>query len=120
MRCDFDMNRYMPELHLFHSENKCRRYLESLGVEYRPMERKDAQTWFLARLGDTRAVVLMQADGDWHSDAALLAHEAVHVAMDVCEELGLEGQESVAYIAGEVSEALFRAHEKWKRRHAGG
>lgn len=120
MRCDFDMNRYMPELMLFHSAGKCRRYLESLGVEYDPLDRKDAQTWFLAKPGEMVAVVLMQADSDWHSEAGLLAHEAVHVALDVCAELGLEGDEAVAYIAGEASEALFRAHEKWKRRHAGG
>lgn len=117
MKCDFDMNRFMPELVLFHSERKCRRYLKSLGVAYEPLERKDAQAWFLAAPGDMRAVVLMQADGDWHADAGLLAHEAVHVALDVCKELGLEGDEAVAYIAGEAAEALFRAHEKWKRKH---
>lgn len=118
MRCDFDMNRYMPELMLFHSEAKCRRYFESLGVAYEPLERKDAQTWFLSKPGDMKAVVLMRRDGDWHSDAGLLAHEATHVALDVCRELGLEGDEAVAYIAGEASEALFRAHEKWKRKRA--
>ena len=118
MRCDFDMNRYMPKLVLFHSAAKCRRYMESLGASFEVLPRKDAQTWLLSKRGDMRAVVLMQRDGDWHSDAGLLAHEAVHVALDVCRELGLEGDEAVAYIAGEASEALFRAHEKWKRKRA--
>ena len=117
MKIELTMGRYLPDIHLFHSRRKCKRFIERHGCAFNPLDGKDAQTWYLSKPGDSKAVILMERNGDWHGDAALLAHEAVHVALDVCGQLGLEGQEAVAYIAGEVSGLLFAAHEKWKREH---
>lgn len=53
------------------------------------------------------------------TDAALLAHEAVHVAADYLQSLGMEDvdEEVMAYTVQAVSEYLIEEHFKWKKRH---
>lgn len=104
---------FVPEVRLFHDEGKCRRFVRRrLGKEPRFLG-TGAQTWY----GDDVAVVLITCDASWHAEAALLAHEAVHVFRVHCDHIGEEhpGEEFEAYFVQVVSRALFEAHEKWKR-----
>lgn len=115
MRLDIDNSRFMPELHLFHNRKKCVRFIKRIGGCSMPIDGKDAQTWFFGGSGKSVAVVLFEADADWYSEAALLAHEAVHVALDIARHIGIEDDEVIAYTAQDVADGLFRAHDEWKR-----
>ena len=103
----------MPELRLYHSRKKCLKTLHALGYDSRLLV-TDSQMWLV----DGTAIVLMEADADWHAEAALLCHEAVHVADEWLKALGEDspGDEERAYMVQCVAEPLFRAHEKWKRK----
>lgn len=116
MKVNTNDDRFMPEVHLFHNRGKCARFVRRIGGHSEPMDGKDAQTWFFGGDGKSIAVVLFEADADWHAEAALLAHEAVHVALDMARHLGIEDDEVIAYTAQDVAEGLFRAHDEWKRR----
>lgn len=121
MRCKVKLDQFVPEVRLFHDRGKARRYLRALDVDAEFGDLPDAHTVFLDGGGDLKAVVLFEADADWHAEAALLAHEAVHVVMDTIDRCGFTyDQEIVAYMVQAVSESLFRAHEKWKRKHMRG
>ena len=102
----------MPELRLYHSRRKCAKALDKLGCATSFMD-ADAQMWLVGGV----AVVLMEGKSDWHAEAALLCHEAVHVADEWLESLGEDspGREERAFMVQCVAEPLFRAHEKWKR-----
>jgi len=104
----------MPELRLYHSRKKCLKALDRLKCVTKPME-SDAQMWLV---GDV-AVVLIENESDWHAEAALLCHEAVHVADEWLKALGEDrpGDEERAFMVQCIAEPLFRAHEKWKREH---
>lgn len=106
---------FLPEVRLFHDRDKCRRFLHKLGKEPRFLS-TGAQTWY----SDEVAVVLIECDNTWHAEAALLAHEAVHVVSFHYSALGEENpsEEFVAYGVQVVSRALFEAHEKLKRKEA--
>lgn len=107
----------MPELRLYHSRKKCAKALDELKcVTY--FKESDAQTWLV---GET-AVVLIEGESDWHAEAALLCHEAVHVADEWLEALGEDspGKEERAFMVQCMAEPLFRAHEKWLRKHGVG
>ena len=115
LECPFPM----PELHLYHSRRKAEAAAHRIG--FGPGEGPtdaDAQTWF----ADGVAIVLIEADCDWHSAAALLCHEAVHVADAWLEHLGEESpaDEERAYMVQAVAEPLFRGHERWLRKHGRG
>lgn len=117
MKLDMSLSMCTPELHLFHSRGKCGRYLKRIGFPTDFLE-ANAQTWCgRCEDGTYRAVVLMEADSSWHAEAALLAHEAVHVAEAMTRELGIDDEEARAYICQSASYELFAAHEKWKRKH---
>ena len=107
----------MPELRLYHSRKKCARALGELNC-VTDFKETDAQMWLV----DGVAVVLIEGNADWHAEAALLAHEAVHVADEWLAALGEDspGAEERAYMVQCIAEPLFRAHEKWKREHGRG
>lgn len=70
--------------------------------------------------GDQRFIVLMydRTDLPASTDAALLAHEAVHVATAYLAWTGVErpDEEIMAYTVGAVSEFLIARHFEWKAR----
>lgn len=106
---------FVPEVHLFHSREKCRRFIrDKLGFEPKFSD-NSASTWYREDV----AVVMMNCDASWHAEAALLCHEAVHVASMHFAHMGEEhpNEEFSAYLVQVVSRALFEAHEKWKRKH---
>ena len=107
----------MPELRLYHSREKCARALDELECATRFID-ADAQMWLV---GDT-AIVLMEGESDWHAEAALLCHEAVHVADEWLEAIGEDspGKEERAFMVQCIVEPMFRAHERWKRKHGRG
>lgn len=104
----------MPELRLYHSREKCAKALDGMGCVTRMLD-ADAQMWLV---GNT-AVVLMEGDAGWHAEAALLCHEAVHIAEEWLRAIGEDspGDEERAFMVQCIAEPLFRAHEKWKRKH---
>lgn len=104
----------MPELRLYHSRKKCLKALDRLGCVTEPIE-TDAQMWLVGEV----AVVLVEGEADWHAEAALLCHEATHVADEWLRALGEDdpGDEERAYMVQCVADPLFRAHEKWMRKH---
>lgn len=107
---------FMPELHLFHSQDKADRFIRK-NFDKRPLfTGEDGQTWY----EDGMAVILMTTppETDWHADAALLVHEAYHVVSEHYAYLGEErpSQEFMAYGMQVVSEALFGAHDRWKSK----
>ena len=117
MRLEMSLKQCTPELHLFHSRKRCARYLRRLGWDAGFLD-TDAQTWCgWCSDGLYRAVVLMEADSSWHAEAALLAHEAVHVAEAVTRELRIDDEEARAYMVQSASYELFCGHERWKRKH---
>jgi hypothetical protein len=75
-----------------------------------------AQTW----CEDGLAVVLITTAPEtaWHTDAALLCHEAYHVVSMHYAFLGEESpsEEFVAYGVQVISKALFEAHDRWKSK----
>ena len=107
---------FVPELHLFHDQSKADRFIRRR-LDKRPrFIDAGAQTWCEGGL----AVVLITTPPDtaWHTDAALLCHEAYHVVSMHYDYLGEESpsEEFVAYGVQVISKALFEAHEKWKSR----
>lgn len=112
-----DMDHCLPALHLMHSRKKCRRLVERLGWKWDPLEADALTMCGWGGDGDFHAVVLMEADSSWHADAALLAHESVHVAEATARQLGVDDEEFLAYMVQGVSQALFEGHDRWKRKH---
>lgn len=104
----------MPRLRLYHDRDKCVRRLLRMGVTTQPLD-TDAQMWLVGR----EAVVLIEADADWHAEAALLVHESVHVVDEWLRAIGEDSPaaEERAYLTQCVAEPLFRAHERWKSEH---
>lgn len=107
---------FVPEVRLFHSREKCQRFIRKHMSGEPTFLSAGAQMWY----EDDLAVVLFEADASWHAEAALLAHEAVHVAVAHYNYMGEEhpNEEFLAYLVQVVSRALFEAHEKWKRDYA--
>lgn len=107
---------FIPEVHLFHSKAKAERFIRKAYDKVPKFYDTGAQTWCENGI----AVVLMTTsdDMDWHTDAALLCHEAYHVVSMHYDHLGEEhpSEEFMAYGLQVVSKALFEAHEKWKMR----
>lgn len=106
---------FVPEVRLFHDREKCRRFVRKRLDKEPRFIGAGAQTWY----ADDVAVVLIECDASWHAEAALLCHEAVHVASMHFAHIGEEhpNEEFTAYLVQIVSRALFESHEKWKRRH---
>jgi hypothetical protein len=107
---------FMPELHLFHNKDKADRFIRKR-LDKRPrFTDTGAQTW----CEDGLAVVLIMTplETAWHTDAALLCHEAYHVVSMHYDCLGEESpsEEFVAYGVQVIAKALFEAHEWWQAR----
>lgn len=104
---------FIPEVHLFHNREKADRFIRKrLGMVPRFLS-TGAQTW---SVGGT-AVVLMEYSGDCNTEAALLVHEAYHVAYRHFRDYVGEEQPSeefMAYGVQVVSKALFKAHGTWR------
>lgn len=106
---------FIPEIHLFHNREKCQKFvIKRLGKSY-CFHEADAQ----ALCENGVAVVLIECESDWDTDAAMLVHEACHIVQQQCRDIceSEPGDEYMAYCMQIVSQALFEAHRKWRQRH---
>ena len=103
-----------PEVRLFHSADKCRRYVERhLSGEIK-LYGTDGQMIYDSGV----AVVLMAHRGDRATEESLLVHEAYHAAVAHMRWLGEDqpGEEVMAYLVQTIADGLIRAHDRWRTR----
>lgn len=114
MRANSDLGLMMPEVRLFHSRKKFKKYYKKRYGE-KP-ELFDTEGHMTYRDGE--ALVLMTYVGREESELGLLVHEAYHAAVAHMTFLGEDeaGEEIMAYLIQSISDGLFVAHRKWKRR----
>ena len=118
MRANSDLGLMMPEVRLFHSRKKFKKYYKKRYGE-KP-ELFDTEGQMTYRNGE--ALVLMTYVGREESELGLLVHEAYHAAvahMDLLMDLLGEdeaGEEIMAYLIQGISHGLFVAHRKWRKR----
>ena len=110
----------MPELRLYHSRRKARRFIERHGVEFKCIDGADAQTWFFADDTGRYAVVLMDAGTgrEYWEDMGIIAHEATHIMRFALSDIGEEepGEEEMCYAVQAVAMRLCEGHFAWKER----
>ena len=113
MRASSDLGLMMPEIHLFHSRRKFKRYIRKLDRDLKALDTEGQMAYC-----DGTAVILMAHSGRAESELSLLVHEAYHAAVAHMEYLGEDspGEEVMAYLVQSIAHALFVAHGKWKRR----
>lgn len=106
-------NPFIPELHLFHSRKKYAKFVERHDGDCSEMSDAAGQMTYM----DGMAAILIDCDEDWHSEAALLVHEAYHAAVAHFIALGETepGEEVMAYAIQVISGSLFYAHDEWKQ-----
>lgn len=110
-----------PGIHirLTHSIKKYRKAVKKDDPNWKGAgDRADAETSILE--GEGAIIVYMKPSIDHTAaqDAALLAHEAVHVALFHLSMIGEEepGEEEIAYMVENVTQYLVAEHFKWKKR----
>lgn len=117
----------MPRINIriTHSKKRLRKWCESIGADYEPIEKKmetadaiansfinhDGRLLFIVWMHDT-------TDDSAAQDAALLAHEAVHVAQAYFDYMGEDkpGDEQYAYVVQHATHYLVQEHFDWKQR----
>lgn len=107
----------MPEIRLYHDTGKALRYLAKSGVTEEAMPYSDAQTWLTA--DGRKAVVLFgKPTGDTATDAALMAHEATHIALFALDAVGEDepAEEELCYVVQAITLALCEMHFKWQQK----
>lgn len=121
----------LPEIRIMltHSEDKRRRALKKFEGPAAVDQWGDVQASADAttdclddrKCGGRVYVVFMRPmlDNSAAQDAALLAHEAVHVASDYFESFGEDspGEETRAYVLQDIAQYLIEEHYRWKKRH---
>jgi len=119
MKCKCDYSTLpMPEIRLYHDTEKALRYLAKSGATEEALPYADAQTWLT--VDGRRAVVLFsKPTGDTATDAALMAHEATHIALFALDAIGEEepAEEELCYVVQAVTLALCEMHLKWAKKH---
>lgn len=116
MKANSDIGLLLPDVHLFHSRKKCKRFLKRHGIKTKLYDTEGQMIY-----QDGVAVVLMEHLGRPSTEQALLVHEAYHVAVAHMGWLGEDdyGEESMAYLLQTVTAGLFDAHEAWKAKRLG-
>lgn len=108
------------ELHLFHRRERALRLARRLGASVTFVESVHAQTGGFDSGEDLACFVLLEAEvRDADQLAALMAHEAVHVAQIVLDHFGEEepGEETVAHLVQNVTYALLEMQRLWANGH---
>lgn len=114
MKANSELGLMVPEVRLFHSRNGFKKYYRKAFGE--DAELFDAEGQMTYRDGEV--LVLMTHVGKSESELSLLVHEAYHAAKAHMEMLGEDdaGEETMAYLIQTISNGLFVAHNKWKRK----
>ena len=119
MRCKCDFSTLpMPEIRLYHNAEKALKYLGKSGMTEESLPYADAQTWLT--VDGRRAVVLFsKPTGDTATDAAMMAHEATHIALFALDAIGEEepAEEELCYVVQAITLALCEMHFKWAKKH---
>lgn len=115
MRANSAVGLMQPEVHLFHSRKKCKRYLKKHFAGKCKIYDTEGQMVY----GDGVAVILMEHVGKPETELSLLVHEAYHAAVAHMEWLGEDeaGEETMAYLIQTIANGLFIAHMEWKSKN---
>lgn len=115
MRCKCDFPSLpMPEIRLYHSREKARKFLARQGIPPETIPNSDAQTW-LKEDGSTAVVLYSNWMGDAAKDAAMLAHEATHIMLYSMDSIGEHepAEEEMCYVVQAITLALCDMHFRW-------
>lgn len=114
MKANSDLGLMMPQVRLFHSRKKFKRYFKKEYGEKPELFDTEGQMTYR----DGEALVLMTYVGREETELSLLVHEAYHAAVAHMTLLGEDeaGEETMAYLIQSISHGLFVAHRKWKKR----
>lgn len=114
MRANSDLGLMTPEVRLFHSRKKFKRYYKKRYGKKPELGDTEGQMTYVGG----KALVLMTYVGSEESELGLLAHEAYHAAVAHMTFLGEDeaGEETMAYLIQSISHGLFVAHRKWRGR----
>lgn len=117
MRANSNLGLMIPEVRLFHSRKGFKRYYKKRYNESPELFDTEGQMTYR----DGEALVLMTYVGKEESELGLLVHEAYHAAVAHMAMLGEDeaGEETMAYLIQSISNGLFVAHGRWKRKHGG-
>lgn len=118
------MNMPLIEIRFTHSLKRARRVIKKMcgSADSWQAIASNARTSCLTHPQDGTAVYLVWMDDDLErpasADAALLAHEAVHVAIDYLKCIGEDepGEELRAYTVQTITQYLCERHFAWKKR----
>lgn len=119
----FDSIPAMPsiDLRLTHSVEKLQRWREDL-TGIRPIDEPNTSAATYTYYNGEHLVFIVymspSLEYDASSDAALLAHEAVHVAQHYFENIeeNKPASEEFAYVVQGISEYLVAKHFRWKQK----
>ena len=113
MRASSDLGLMMPEIHLFHSRKRFRRFCKRKFGGAEVYDAEGQMTYC-----DGIVAVRMTYVGNDTTELTLLVHEAYHAAVHHMEYLGEDspGEEVMAYLVQSIAHALFIAHGEWKTR----
>lgn len=117
----------MPRINIrmTHSKKRLRKWCKRIGADYEPIKAKmktaDAITNAFVNFDGRLLFIVWMNDSIKRSaamDAALLAHEAVHVAQEYFRYLGEDspGEEQQAYVTESAAQYLIQEHFDWKQR----
>ena len=114
MKANSAVGLMQPEVHLFHSRGKCKRFLNKKMHVKANFYDTDGQMFY----DNGRAVILMEHVGKPETELSLLVHEAYHAAVAHMEWLGEDeaGEETMAYLLQTIAHGLFVAQQKWKHK----
>ena len=115
MRANSSSDMMVPNVHLFHSRKKCRKFLKRNGWKKVKFYGTGAQMMY----SDGMAVILMEHEGDPIGEASLLVHECYHAAYHHMDWMGEDdyGEESMAYLIQTIAHGVLSAHGAWKAKH---
>lgn len=114
MKASSDLGLMVPQVYLFHTRKKLKKFLASHMDE--PCELYDTDGQMIYSSGV--AIVLMEHRGKEDTELSLLVHEGYHAAVAHMSWLGEDdaGEETMAYLVQTITHALISAHRKWKRK----
>lgn len=112
MKANSRIGMLVPEVYLFHSRRKCRRFLKRHFAGKCKLFDTDGQMLYNSGV----AVILMEHRGRPETELSLLVHEGYHAAVAHMEWLGEgeAGEETMAYLIQTITNGLFVAHGRWK------
>ena len=112
MKANSEIGMLAPQVYLFHSRKRCKRFLKRHFAGKCKLFDAEGQMIYDSGV----AVILMEHTGQPETELSLLVHEGYHAAVAHMEWLGEDeaGEETMAYLIQTITNGLFVAHFKWK------